>query len=209
MKDDSNRNVFTSRAMWGGAPSCTKVTTGNTCLSGNAGRMWSHKCVRYRSAETVQVFWPDTGQGYWKKKDPRIKDPVKLHQTVTWGECKGWLWYSRGFDASQIRLFCVLKTLCSKKWALSAHMTFSIHYGLHSFCASTHVANFCLCLLVTNGEVPGFYTDTDLKLNRAEYFESTVPKSFSPSLTSTATPRWCLGYQIFRDIFYHIDMVRS
>ena len=56
-----------------------------------AMQSWSCKIVRYRFAVTVQVLLPDTGQGSSKKKDPRIIDAVKQHQTVIWEECRGWL----------------------------------------------------------------------------------------------------------------------
>ncbi|GBN75813.1 hypothetical protein AVEN_148829-1 [Araneus ventricosus] len=71
----SNRNVLTSRAKWGGEPSCMKVTASFSC---NASTTWSQKSVTYRSAVTVQVIQPDTGQRFSK----RMKDTVEPHETV-------------------------------------------------------------------------------------------------------------------------------
>ncbi|GBN77195.1 hypothetical protein AVEN_213947-1 [Araneus ventricosus] len=102
--------------------------------------MLSQKSVTYRSAMTVQVIQPDTGQRFSK----RMKDTVKPHQTVIRRECSGLVRYSRGFDFAQIRLFCEMRSPCSEKWASSIHMMVSNHCESRSICASAHVAKFCL-----------------------------------------------------------------
>lgn len=57
--------------------------------------------VTYRSAVTLQVFQPDTGQRSSIKKGPKIKDLVRTHQTVTLSEWSDLVKESQGFHVTQ------------------------------------------------------------------------------------------------------------
>ena len=106
---DSNGNILTSLAMWGGASSYIKLTTGNVFLSCNAGVTWSRKSIRF------------------KKKKLRIKSTVKPCQSVIWGVCSYLAGSYEVLTSPKYDCCVYLYQNAVEKKASSIHMTFSYH----------------------------------------------------------------------------------
>lgn len=152
-------------------------------------------CTGFHDRQRTTIF----------KKVPRIKEAAKPHQAVTWGKCNDGLTYSRGFDFTQKRLFCIFTSSCieGKRIETSTWRSASIVDYVLFVQAPCNKVLSCFSIL------PGFCTDTDQRFLQRTSNRWYWNLRCSPSFMRTVTPCWCFGFQILYDLLFNMFAVHS